>query len=285
LFLTDRRRELMSVKKIIILAVAAIFLATPAFADNIPEFETAGCDSTNIFAVDGELTYGAVIQNNVAEGLEINRYSQFPSVEGFRPPFSTQARTDFCFPDYLSHRLEPNVAGTFVWTFVLQMIPESDINVNIYDCVLKPQGTDIFSEAQQTGRVNLPDGSTRFMPSTNPRMSVTAYAADNRFRPFAMNARLMPTLRPFTMDNVLYTSKAHWEEGIVLELPLEGDMNTMGDGQYILLAGDWIEVRVDVGGAHPARLMYGPDNVLLKYIGIVGSEIVYQDFQNAVNCE
>jgi hypothetical protein len=273
----------MSVKKIIILAVAAIFLATPAMADNIPEFE-ALCDSTNIFAVDGELTYGAVIDNNVAEGLQINRYSAFPS-EGFTPPASAQARTDFCFPNYLSYRTEPQVTATYAWQFVLQMIPESDINVNIYDCVLKPQGTDIFSEAQQTGRVNLPDGSTRFFKTQNPRMTVTAIAADGRFNDFTMTARKMPGLWTWAMDNKLYTSKAHWEEGIVLELPLEGDGNSNGETEYKLLAGDIIRVVVQVDAPHPARIAYGPDNVLLKYIGIVGSEIVYQDFQNPVTCE
>jgi hypothetical protein len=270
----------MSVKKIIILAVAVVFLATPAIADNQPEFEAVGCDATNLFAVDGELTYDAVTENCEAEGFLYNKYSDWEAYdrsEFFTPPAGKQARTDFCF-GHPSWRTEPQFPATYVWQFKLQMSPESDINVNIYDCVLKPQGTDIFTEAQQTGRENLTDGSTRFFRSQNPRITAMAYAVDGRFDPFYLRARKMPNLGRVCLNNRLYTSKAHWEEGLVLALPIEGRNNLCEGTEHQLMAGDFIRVTVNVPPMHPARLAYGKENVLLKYIGIVGTELVVGGF-------
>jgi hypothetical protein len=285
----------MSVKKIILLAVAAIFLATPALADNQPEYE-ALCDWQNIFAQDGQLTYGAVTENCRELGFPYNEASLFPG-EYFEPPITTgQAKIDFCFTDdgapYWSYRAEPQVPATWEWRFKLQMMPESDINVNIYDCVLKPQGTDIFTQAQQTGRMNFAnDGSTEFVRSMNPSITVVAEPADwdpvtmtGRFDPFVMTARRMPILTRVALDQLLYTSKAHWYEGLVLELPIEGQDNANGDTQHQLLQGDFIKVTLSVPFGHPARVAYGPDNVLLKYIGVVGTAIVHGGFRSPILC-
>jgi hypothetical protein len=95
----------------------------------------------------------------------------------------------------------------------------------------------------------------------------------------------MPILTRVALDQLLYTSKAHWYEGLVLELPIEGQDNANGDTQHQLLQGDFLKVTVTVPQGHPARVAYGPDNVLLKYIGVVGTAIVYEDFQNARRCE
>jgi hypothetical protein len=280
----------MSVKKIIILAIAAVFLATPAFADNIPEFDAVACDSSNIFAVDAALTYGAVSANNIAADIPlvpINGYSDWFGVgESFTYDGAGQRRIDACFqpdpefpanPDliYRSYVTPFQQDGTYTWRFVLQMTPESDININIYDCVLKPQGTDIFSEAQQTGRVNLNGGLQDWFRSQNPRMTVKALTASGDF---IMTARTMPNLRRVCMRNRLYTSKAHWDEGIIVTMPEEGKMNRCGGSQYDLEAGDVIEVKVQVSEPHPATIMYGQDNVLLKYIGVVGTEVIRGDF-------
>jgi hypothetical protein len=273
----------MSVKKIIILAVAAIFLATPALADNVPEFEAVCCDATNIFAADAELTYGVVTENNIVFGVPINKASDFCNGvdEYYRYDGAFGLTPDFCRPGYFSNITLPQSAGTYHWRFTLQQTPESDINVNIYDCVLKPQGTDIFTEAQQTGRVNDLGGKTKFFRSQNPRMTVQA----NTLRgSFLMTARKMPNLGRTCMDNRLYTSKAHWEEGIVLELPREGRSSRCPGTQYQLQAGDTIDVTVQVDIPHPALISYGQDSVLLKYIGIKIPAVITGDFANPVFC-
>ena len=54
-----------------------------AWAGNIPEFDAAGCDATNVFAQSNYLQFGQTIDKNVGPLGPINYYSDFWE-EGFR---------------------------------------------------------------------------------------------------------------------------------------------------------------------------------------------------------
>jgi hypothetical protein len=165
--------------------------------------------------------------------------------------------------------------GVYKWRIVLQMKPESDINVNIYDCVLKHNSFDIWEGADQTGRYRAPWGELVFVPTANPTMTVKAIpgplATPGFTSPLTLDARTLPGLTLVAMEDQLYTSKAHWEEGIVLALPKTGETNTSGQTEYNLKQGDVIEVTVEIPYNNTVDLFYGADNVLLKYIGVIGT--------------
>jgi co-chaperonin GroES (HSP10) len=73
------------------------------------------------------------------------------------------------------------------------------------------------------------------------------------------------------MDQQLYTSKALWSEGLVMALPQTGNTNASGQAEYNLKQGDKIYVKVEIPGNNTVDLFYGQDNVILKYIGIIGT--------------
>lgn len=283
-----------------ILAIASM-LALPAWAGNIPEFDAVYCDADNLFAKTNLTQHFQVIHRNVGPFGPINFYSIFPLQyinTGFLwgEQFVTNAGQLFpdpCF-DYLgmpcfegegyySALTDAWNEGEYEWWIILQMKPESDINLNIKDCVLKhnefdPYGIPGFPEtasAEQTGRYRAPWGQLMFVPSANPSISAAAYpgpyATPGFTEPFSMDARRLPGLRLVSLDNVLYTSKAIWEEGIVMALPATGESNVAGDTTFNLKQGDQIRVKVTVPFNNTVDLRYGKDNVMLKYIGIVGT--------------
>jgi hypothetical protein len=283
----------MKVGKMLLMLVLAVFMATAAWAGNIPEFDAVGCDATNFFARTN-MPYMVVTWNNCGPYGPIEWASDFPkgSYSNYEE-FTTTAGQ--LFPDPCWGFNEKDVMdlqgiyfrgltsaltdawneGIYKWRIVLQMKPESDINVNIYDCVLKHNSFDIWEGADQTGRYRAPWGELVFVPTANPYMTVRAipgpYATPNFTSPLILDARTLPGLTLVAMDGQLYTSKAHWEEGIVLALPKTGNTNTSGQTEYNLKQGDVIEVTVEIPSNNTVDLFYGQDNVLLKYIGVVGT--------------
>ena len=155
------------------------------------------------------------------------------------------------------------------------MKPESDINLNIYDCVLKHNEQNIWMEAEQTGRYRADWGQLFFVPSANPSVTATAspgqYATPGFTSPIIMDARTLPGLNIVALDDMLYTSKALWEEGIVMVLPETGTQNTTGQTVYNLKQGDSIHVTIQIPFNNTADIRYGQDSVILKYIGIYGT--------------
>ena len=267
----------MKIGKVFSMVVLAVFLAGTAWAGNIPEFDAVGCDNQNFFALTN-LPYGVVIDNNVGYQGPINDYGSFGGPLG--ESFWTNAGQLFPDPCWGEFGLQSALTdawnqGTYRWTIVLQMKPESDINVNIYDCVLKHNTFDIWNGAEQTGRYRAPWGQLFFVPTANPSMTVKAlpgpYATAGFTSAITMDARALPGLGLVPMDGQLYTSKAHWEEGIVLALPQTGNTNSSGETEYNLKQGDRVQVTVDIPFNNTVDLFYGPDNVLLKYIGVVGT--------------
>lgn len=289
-------------KKILIALVALMFLATPAMAGNQPEFDAVGCDATNFF---NDFIKVAVCQNGTLlisgnQTIRINEYSNFPtSVPGtYGEIFTTTAGMllpDTCFgylcagEEYLSARIDPYNTALYRWQIVLQKKPESDININIRDCVTKHNTFDIWGQAEQTGRYRAPWGQLIFEPAANPLITVTAtpgpFAELGFAAPFTMDARMIPSLALLALDDVPYTTKALWDEGIIAKLPRNLDTNTLGQTTYNLRQGDMITVVVRIPGTNTVDLMYGPDNVVLKYVGVVGMEYIGQFCGVCEGCE
>jgi hypothetical protein len=259
--------------KILLAVVLAMFLATSASAGNIPEFDAVGCDNQNFFARTN-LPYQVVTYNNIGPNGPINVYGYFNNES-----FTTSAGQLFADPCWgegvMSAMTDAWNQGIYTWRIVLQMKPETDLNVNIYDCVLKHNSFDIWEGADQTGRYRAPWGELVFVPTANPIMTVKAYpgpyATPGFVSPITMDARTLPGLTLVAMDEQLYTSKAHWEEGMVLALPKTGETNTSGQTEYNLKQGDVIEVKVAIPYNNTVDLFYGADNVLLKYVGVIGT--------------
>ncbi len=260
-------------KKILLVVLTIVFVATMAFAGNRPEFDAVGVDSQNYF---NDFIKNAVVDNGIdRNNVKINDFSDF-IVEAYMNT-AGQSQPDPCFEGYYSNMVDSFNDATYSWTIVLQMKPESDINLNVRDCVLKHNTFDVWNAADQTGRYQMPwPPYFFFVRSANPSITAVAhpgpYASAGFTQPFYMNARTLPGLATVVLKDQLYTSKGLWEEGIVMEMPLSGTFNALGESVYNLKQGDYIEITVKVPYGHPNDVFYGADNVVLKYIGIVGTE-------------
>ena len=269
------------ISRIILISLAVTLVAIPAFGGNCPEFDAVDCDSENYF--NDAIKYTVVV-NNVTQGLRINDYSDWVTypetvngVEVFEEFYTSAGALypDPCFDDYESALTDAYNAAIYRWRIVLQMKPESDIDLNIVDCVMKHNEFDVWTSAEQTGRYRAAWGQLFFVPSANPMVTVRAipgpYPTPGFTEPFLMDARQIPGLGVVCLDGAFYTSKALWEEGIVMRLPESGTTSTCGAAMYNLKQGDAIEVTIAVPGNNTADVRYGRDNVVLKYIGIVGT--------------
>jgi hypothetical protein len=272
----------MGLKKMFVVIIAAMAFATPALAGNYAEFDAVDCDATNYFAARDIAQHVQVINNNIGPNGPINFFSYFPGVESFSTT-AGQLFPDPCFPGYVSALTDVWNEAQYTWRIVLQMKPESDIDLNIKDCVLKhnegiipPDTVWTTGSFEQTGRYRAADGQLFFVPSANPVVTATAYPGPYATPGFPssgiiMDARTLPGLALVALDEALYTSKALWYEGIVMALPETGGTNASGQATFNLKQGDVIEVVVDIPGNNTADIRYGRDNVILKYIGIVGT--------------
>jgi hypothetical protein len=283
--------------------MAVALISTPALAGNKPEYDFVGNDSAAAF-VDQVL--GAIATYNL-DGFkqQINYFSDFTTFPGplFNPSFSIvgPAKAEFfvqsagsLFPDpcfkfigvndlgisthlpYLSALTTTYNQGVYRWRITLQMKPESDINVNIRDCVFKENQTDIWFYADQTGYYRAPWGQLIFVQSANPSIYVYAlpgpFATPGFTTPVILDARTMPGLNLVPLFNTLYTTKAFFEEGLVAALPFTGSTNASGQAVFDIHQGDMIDVTITIPFNNTVDIRYGADNVFLKYIGIVGTE-------------
>jgi hypothetical protein len=274
------------IRKIVIALVAVAFMTLPAFADNRPEFDAVGCDTANVFnGIAEELVIAAAMD---ADGHLLETSSDFDA-ESFDSN-ATSAVEDKCFeglnPPYKSRMTPRRTARWYKWVIVLQMDPESDIDLGIRNCVMKIQGTDIMTEAQQTGRYLKPNGKPVFVKSANPKLTVRALPGPNAvagwyghhnehgYKGFIMTARTLPGLKKVDLHEAPYTSKALWEEDIVMVMPKEGKRDREKNVTHQLVAGDIIKVLIEIPGNNPTRIRYGADNVMVRFIGIVDTELL-----------
>jgi hypothetical protein len=273
-----KRRKVMNWKGILVGMVACAFLVTPAFAGEQPEFDTVGCDVDNYF---NDRVKQMVIERNITrDGRVLNFWSVFPGMEGFYQT-AGQEYPDPCFPEYYSHLVDAWNSAEFEWRIVLQKKPDTDLDINIRDCVLKmnswdPFGDEPFQGASQTGRYVMPWGQVFWVKEANPRITVQAYpgefATDGFIGPLYVDARTTPGLEVVPLVDQLYTSKGIWEESIVVVMPETGMVNKMGQKMYRLKQGDWLKISIAVPGENTANIFYGPDNVVVKYVGVHGTE-------------
>ncbi|MEA3343998.1 MAG: hypothetical protein U9Q92_07605 [archaeon] len=273
----------MKLAKMIMIVLSAMLIAAPAFAGSCPEYDAVGCDSQNYFALNAYVPLGMVCENNFGyvgdAGIvdQINCYSDFlyDDDENWGEKFTQNAgmiSPDPCFPGYSSAMTPVWTSATYKWWIVLQMQPESDINVNIYDCVLKHNLTNIWTDAQQTGRYRTFWGEPFLELTANPQITVKALNGPyNNFGTFIMDARVLPGLEPVPVKDLLYTSKALFDEGIVLIMPKTGVPNITGQNMKGLKQGDMIKVKVVIPGNNTCDIRYGNDSVIVKYIGVVGN--------------
>ena len=284
----------MKVKGLTIVLFAMMFMAAPAFGnDKFPEFDAVGDDSANFF---NSFIEESVVNNNLLYGIKINEDSAFEMQEKAVPECdwsymwgeefyssSITANDDPCFPGYISNLTARGNTGRYVWNIILQMKPQTDIDLNIVDCVLQANGPNIsvWGHAGQTGRYTRPSGIKVWQKAKNPRITVTAYPGPGHSAgfcaPFMMDARTTPNLLKRVLDNKLYTSKALWDESLVMVLPETGTNNGEGEIMYALHQGDMIEVIVDINQI-ATFVHYGSDNVSLKYVGLWGTAILASNY-------
>lgn len=259
----------MKIFKFIVVLSAFVLISTVAFAGNVPEYDAVGRDSENFFA---QTVIYYILVNQVRGNLQ--GASLFPE-EGFATN-AGQLNPGPCYGNPVALTDVWN-QGTYEWDIVLQMKPESDINLNIYDCVLKHNETNLWRFADQTGRFRLDWGELVFNPAWNPLVSATVspgpFATGGFNFPFTLDARTLPGLVNVALDEVSYTSKAHWPEGIVIAMPKTGEINESGQDEWNLKQGDIVHVTVEIPDmTNTVDVRYGPNSVILKYIGIIGTE-------------
>jgi len=289
----------MKIRKLFpVLLLVGMFMASSAWAGNYPEFDAVGVDANNYFAKNN-IAYKMVTEYfraNKVNGFSLEDYSYFTkdvmSKKGisYFEQFSggsNPLRTDPCWKDFKSVLTTITRDGEYDWWIVLQMMPESDIDLNIYDCVLKWQGEDktgLWGYAEQTGRFRADWGKLFFVPLSAPVVTVEAYPgpyALDSFKeqqtPQILEARKMPGLWRSCLDQKPYTSKAHWDESIVIALPETGCFNEKGYAQFQLAQGDIIHVKIEIPDTNMADIYYGADSVVLKYIGMSNTEFLDND--------
>lgn len=271
-------------KKLAVLFAAVTLIAASAFAGNIPEFDAVGDDSANFF---NDFVKDMVVANNIdtLNNVSINEFSDFPydPETGWGEFFeSTGSGPDLdpCFPGYISYKAGPWYGTSFEWQIVLQMIPETDLALNIRDCVLKENQMDIWHYAQQTARWRQSNGKLVFAKAKNPRITVAALPGPKQnvmSQPFCMDARKMPGLGLASLNEKLYTSIALWEEGIIMKMPEPGTFNEMGQPVFVLREGDQLNVKIEIPWDNPVDIWYGQDNIVVKYVGILGTDLTTLD--------
>jgi hypothetical protein len=262
-------------KRLLVVLVAMMFVCGPAFAGDRPEFDAVADDSANYF--------NDAVKDLVVQANPWNANSDFPwnpligYGEQFLPP--VQLTADICFPNYLSAYTQWRRPALYTWYIVLQMDPQSDLDINIRDCVVKHNsktafGTSPWEGADQTGRFQLTDGTPVFVPGANPRMTVTAfpgpYAVFGFEAPFILTNRTQGGLAEVPFQDLLFTSKALWEEGLVARMP-EFMVPAPQGVEYPLSAGDMLKIDIEIPFINSVDLRYGQDNVVVKYVGIDGT--------------
>ena len=283
----------MDIKKILVLIVAMALMCTPAFAGEQPEYDVVGCDADAAF---NDFIKVLVCQQNAGFGTYtlLNQFSNFcfyntttaaydcrntNGREHWVPPSIPGAGLDPCFtppftglPNQLLAKVGAGNPGTWKWIIVLQKKPETDLNVNIVDCVVKMNsptmfGDEAFEGAFQTGWMLYPWGELAFDLTRNPKITVNALPGPfaGFTAPFNVNSRTLTGLSVVPLLDAYYTSKGPWEEGIVVAKPVTGD-----PGQTTLIQGDALEITITLPPTNTADVRYGQQSVVVKYVGIHG---------------
>jgi hypothetical protein len=269
-------------KKTLLIIVAIALMWVPAFAGERPEFDAVGDDSAIFFA---DIAKNLVIANNPWNAD--SDFTNFPvddPYEYWDGPGSL--RPDLCFPGYFSKLVASGFAGglSYAWKIVLQMRPDTDLDINIIDCVVKPNsntafGASAYTGAHQTGRYLLLGFLPFFDVTMNPVIRARALSGPNAagvWDWFYLTARTHPLLRNVTLDGArtYFTTKGIWDESIVVRLP---EPRVPVDGhpgmfEAALQQGDMVEIEFLMPAQNPVDIRYGQYSVFVKYVGVDGTD-------------
>ena len=261
----------MKITKMFLMLIVVMFLALPAWGSGIPEFDAVGIDANNTYAQD--LIYQQIIMNG-----QSNQCADLPG-ESFT---ATAGPVDDVNPcnGQMSVMTAPNSRAEYMWTIMLQAQPDSDINLKIIDCIeCADCGQSSFwnNAAEQTGRDTWSFLGRVWVPGANPSITVRAhpgaYAEPGFYDSFVMDARMIPGLRTTDVCNTLYTSKGNFAETLVLVRPGGGICGANGSPTSQLMRGDKISVEVTIPRINNQRIYYGPDECILEYVGVSGTDI------------
>jgi hypothetical protein len=276
-------------KRIVLLVIGAALMSAPAFAEELwgtcPEFDTVGCDYSNIFNDQVRMMVAdattdinksgdwSLIPEDPNDPFVLREYFTAPSMLSEDPCFNTLSDSDT--PSYKSALIDAyNGDMSWEWQIVLQMRPESDIDMVIQSCVLNHEGPpEMLHYAYSTGSYRA-WGGTYEVCTLNPQITIQAIPgkfASQSFKthgPFTLSGRKMPELGLCLLDGALYVTKGCWDQHVTIDLPRDGDKNVDGSEVFSLTAGDMIRVTVYVpkGGLN-SDLRYGAQNVFLQYNG------------------
>ena len=171
--------------------------------------------------------------------------------------------------------------GIYQWQIVLQMKPETDLNINIFDCVTKHNTFDIVNNAEQTGRYRADWGQLFFVQSANPSITVVAFPGQFATPGWPVIAQRSRD-GPRCADDAVPGLDGSGSGALHLQSPLgrghrgetapERGRQYLGSDRVNLKQGDKIYVRVDVPFNNSVDIAYGPSNVIVKYVGVIGTE-------------
>ena len=278
-------------KKTLLIVVAVAFMCVPALAGERPEFDAVGDDAAIYFA---DIAKNLVLVNN-----PWNADSDFTGLldaagepqEFWDGPGAD--RPDLCFPNYSSRLVTAGYAAglSFAWKVVLQMKPDTDLDINIIDCVVKPNSHTVWGStsqtgAHQTGRYLFLGFLPAFDVFRNPIIRARAVAGPNAAGPwdwFYLTARTHPLLRDVVLDGArtYFTSKGIWDESIVVRLPTPAVPVAGHPGmlESSLMQGDMVEIEFLMPAENPVDIRYGQYSVFVKYVGQSGSDWTATDAQ------
>lgn len=244
-----------------------------------PEIDAAGGDNDNFF---NDYIQELIIANGQdSSGNKINNFSNFTSEYFQNSTGIISDDTCFSIPNrtYRSALTPVQTEATYEWQITLQMKPAADIYLNITSCVLKAGAVDIWKKSRQTGLYRLPwaPASPIFAPNTGPRITAKAlpgpFAADGfPAEGFILDSRKLPGLDIVSLANSTFTMETLSEESIVLILPRTGSSNSIGQTMVELNQGDQIRVTISLSSENTTDVRLGNDNVMLKYLGVLGTE-------------
>jgi hypothetical protein len=266
-------------KKTLLILIAITFMCVPVMAGERPEYDAVGDDAAIYFT---DVAKSLVLVNNpwnfdsdfTAIPIDGEPYEYFDGPGGLDD--------DICFPGYQSHFVPAGFAGGlgFAWKIVLQMRPDTDLDINIIDCVVKPNsetafGVNPYEGAHQTGRYLLMGFLPYFDVTMNPIIRAKAVSGPNaagNWDWFYLTARTHPGLRNVVLDGArtYFTSKGIWDESIVVRLPepmvpVDGHP---GMSESALVQGDMVEIEFQMPAQNPVDIRYGQYSVFIKYVGV-----------------
>ena len=183
--------------------------------------------------------------------------------------------------------------GWYEWVIALPKKPEGEMNLEIQCAVLKPDETDILNCAAETGEI-VDNSCTRvpgtyLKPAALPTITASAYpGGQNDFTPFHLTAYKNPSdykisrqgpggQFPGALSNsaslqvlcggTRIALKACLEKTVLIKWPVEGEINSLGEAEANLEAGDIIKVKMFIPIFNTVDIYCGQYSVTIGGIG------------------